>query len=296
MLTTTGDNHRGGNNNNDNNNSTARSLARPTEKDIIIGKGNVRRHRGNIWFLWYVLRHHEEYSNYTEKEHKTDVLKRIVKQIRHERRRFYDKDENGNWYVVNFDQTNHIGGGNRNVIHRKISRILNRKRVVQGSEEGGAPISNVGMNQSASTPEVNQQSHSYGLRSRHPCTSQTDTTTSEAPRCHQDDVTCWILDDLFEQNGDIMDDVWNTLRDIFCSPFRRPNTSGNKGIVITADSPRGNQPTINTLRWQAYLRQHFVKPQRGIRSSRTSKKTTCYPYGIGSAMGNGYGSVGTPPR
>lgn len=292
MLTTTGDNHRGGSDNNDNNNSTACSPARPTDKDIIIGKGNTRRHRGNIWFLRYVLRHHKKYNKCIQKKQKTAVLKIIVEKVRRERRRFYDKDENGNWYVVNFDQTNHIGGGNRNVIHRKISRILNRKQVVQGSE-GGAPISNVGMTQSALMPEVNQQSHSYGLRSRHPCTSQTHTTTNESPR--EDEVTCWILEDLFEQNGGIMDDVWNTLRDIFCNPFRRPNTSGNKGIVITADSPRGNEATINTLR-RAYLRQHFVKLQRGIRSSRTSKETTCYPYGVGSAMGNGYGSVGTPPR
>ena len=95
MLTTTGDNH-GGNNNNDNNNSTVRSLSRPTDKDIIIGKGNTRRHRGNIWFLRYVLRHHKKkYNKCKTKKQKTVVLKRIVAKVRRDRRRFYDKDENG---------------------------------------------------------------------------------------------------------------------------------------------------------------------------------------------------------
>eukprot|EP00985_Skeletonema_marinoi_P033056 scaffold40337_cov197-Skeletonema_marinoi.AAC.1 len=167
MSMMTGDNH-GGSGNNNNNNSTTSSLC-PTNDDIIIGKGGLLHHPGNIWFRSFLHNYQDRYHGST-KVVKTALLKRIMEEIHGTGRRFYvmDDNDNNNWHVVEEDFTNHIGGGNRNVISRKISRLLNRKK---GKGSSRAHISNLSGSQSASTPEINQP-HSYNLRSRRPHTQQ----------------------------------------------------------------------------------------------------------------------------
>ena len=74
--------------------------------------------------------------------------------------------------------------------------------------------------------------------------------------------------------------------DLCTHPSTPPWETGEKGIVLTSDSPRGNRPQLNIER-PSYLRQSFSKT-----ISETKTKRMCYTAGTGS----GLISQGTPKR
>lgn len=98
----------------------------PTNNDIKFGKGR-KHHPGNIWLESFLNDNYKEIYQQSDNAGKTALKKRIISEIHDSGRSFYMMDESNNWHVLEEDQTELIGGSNRNIIGRKIATILNRK-------------------------------------------------------------------------------------------------------------------------------------------------------------------------